>query len=124
MQTESVSVLRMRLGERPVGYLAGYRGGRNVVVFDDAYRTDPSRPTLTLSAGIRSPRAASVLGTPWVRRQRLHPWLSNLLPEGALRDWLAQSLKVHPDNEFPLLAQLGNDLPGAVVADPIAPEDF
>jgi len=52
----------------------------------------------------------------------LHPWLSNLLPEGALRDWLAQGLKVHPDNEFPLIAQLGHDLPGAIEAEPVVPD--
>lgn len=123
MKTESVSVLRLRLGERAIGYMAGYRGGRNVLVFDESFRNDPERPTLTLTAGRDFPRAASVLGAPWIRQQRLHPWLSNLLPEGALRDWLAQSLKVHPDNEFPLLAQLGNDLPGAIIADPVVPED-
>nr|WP_208859648.1 MULTISPECIES: HipA N-terminal domain-containing protein [Pseudomonas] len=45
--------------------------------------------------------------------QKLYPLLSNLLPEGAMRDHLAQQLKIHPDNEFPLLAYLGEDLPGA-----------
>ncbi|WP_434136768.1 HipA N-terminal domain-containing protein [Pseudomonas luteola] len=41
------------------------------------------------------------------------------MPEGAMRDHLAQQLKIHPDNEFPLLAYLGEDLPGA----PVDPHD-
>lgn len=123
MASESVSVLRVSLSSRPVGYLAGYRGGRNVMVFDESFRGDPDRPTLTLSSHPASPRAAHVLGSPWIRQQRLHPWLSNLLPEGALREWLAQGLKVHPDNEFPLLAQLGHDLPGAIEAEPVQPDE-
>jgi len=48
--------------------------------------------------------------------------LSNLLPEGALRAWIAQSLKVHEDNEFPLFAWLGQDLPGALIATALIPE--
>ena len=50
--------------------------------------------------------------------------LSNLLPEGALRDWFAQVLKVHPDNEFPLFAQLAADLPGALIAEPVPPDQI
>lgn len=45
MASESVSVLRVSLSSRPVGYLAGYRGGRNVMVFDESFRGDPDRPT-------------------------------------------------------------------------------
>src|SRR5699024_9605799 len=52
------------------------------------------------------------------RRQRLHPVLSNLLPEGALQTFIAQQFRTHPDNEFELLQRLGRDLPGALVAEP------
>jgi serine/threonine-protein kinase HipA len=52
----------------------------------------------------------------FVTHQRLHPLLSNLLPEGALRELIASSLKLHIDNEFQLLAALGHDLPGALLA--------
>lgn len=61
------------------------------------------------------------MAKPWVRRQKLHPVLSNLLPEGALRAYLAQSLKTHTDNEFELFAYLGQDLPGALIATAIEP---
>lgn len=60
---------------------------------------------------------------PWARHQRLHPILSNLLPEGALRELIAQGLKSHVDNEFHILSYLGGDLPGALIADPMEPEN-
>ncbi|MDN3520757.1 type II toxin-antitoxin system HipA family toxin [Halomonas ramblicola] len=124
MVDEPVEMLELSLHGRRVAYLAGYRGGRNVLVFDDAWRLDPERATLTLTLMPGFPRANALMQSPWIRRQRLHPWLSNLLPEGALREWLATRLKVHPDNEFPLLARLGLDLPGALVATPVAPGDM
>jgi HipA N-terminal domain len=49
-----------------------------------------------------------------LRRLRLPPWFSNLLPEGRLRDWIAADRKVSADREMELLAQVGHDLPGAV----------
>jgi serine/threonine-protein kinase HipA len=124
MATETVEVLKLSLHEITVGYLAGYQGGRNILVFDPAYIADVNRPTFTLSGIADHPAAGKVYVSPWIRRQRLHPVLSNLLPEGALRDWFAQMLKVHPENEFPLFAQLAADLPGALVAEPVAPDQI
>ena len=60
------------------------------------------------------------LSQPLISSQRLAPVFSNLLPEGALRDWMALSLKVHIDNEFPLMAHMGKNLPGALQAEPIS----
>ena len=122
MTSEPVRVLELSLYGDRVGFLAGYQGGYNILVFDDAFALDPSRPTLTLTTQVGFPKADELLAAPWIRRQRLHPVLSNLLPEGALRDWLAQRLKVHPDHEFPLMAALGRDLPGALVATPLPAE--
>ncbi|GAA3989174.1 type II toxin-antitoxin system HipA family toxin [Thermobifida alba] len=45
---------------------------------------------------------------------RLPPWFSNLLPEGVLRQWIADDRGVSADREMELLAQVGHDLPGAV----------
>lgn len=45
---------------------------------------------------------------------RLPPWFSNLLPEGRLRQWIAQSRGVPETREMELLAQVGHDLPGAI----------
>jgi serine/threonine-protein kinase HipA len=121
---ERVSVLRLSLQDISIGYLAGYAGGRNILTFDPAFVANELRPTLTLSTHPGFPKSAQVLGKPWITQQRLHPVLSNLLPEGALRELLAQTLKIHTDNEFPLLAHLGGDLPGALVATPLEPQDI
>lgn len=124
MASETVEMLRLELHGSPVGFLAGYQSGRNIMVFDEAWRFDTSRPTLSLTLHPDFPRADELMQSPWIRQQRLHPWFSNLLPEGVLCDWLAQRLKVHPDNEFPLLASLGHDLPGALRVFPVVPADM
>lgn len=72
MANDAVEMLHLELHGRQVGYLAGYRSGRNVMVFDDAWRLDASRPTLSLSLHSDFPRASEVMQTPWVRQQRLH----------------------------------------------------
>lgn len=122
-QGNEVRVLRLTLHQRLVGYLAGYQNGRNVLTFAGDFVADSSRPTLSLMTHPAFPNAEKVLSNPWVRTQKLHPVLSNLLPEGALREFIAQRLKVHVDNEFRLLSYLGEDLPGALVATPLAPDD-
>lgn len=120
---DEVNVLKLTLHERLVGYLAGFRNGRNVLSFADTFRTGPNRPTFSLITHPRFPNAGRLLAEPWSRNQRLHPTLSNLLPEGALRELLAQGLKIHVDNEFQLLSCLGRDLPGALVAIPMEPDE-
>jgi serine/threonine-protein kinase HipA len=45
---------------------------------------------------------------------RLPPWFSNLLPEGRLREWIAQARGVSENRELDLLIKVGHDLPGAV----------
>lgn len=47
-------------------------------------------------------------------RARVPPWFSNLLPEGPLRELIAQQAGVDASREFFLLHSLGDDLPGAV----------
>ncbi|MEX1197844.1 MAG: type II toxin-antitoxin system HipA family toxin [Pseudohongiellaceae bacterium] len=117
----NVSVLELSLHGTTVGYLAGYRDGRTILTFAPAFRSAPGRPTFSLITHPAFPGAADIMARPWAKRQRLHPVLSNLLPEGALRDFLAQALKIHTDNEFELFVHLGQDLPGALVATAIEP---
>lgn len=109
---EEVSVLQLKLHNKLVGYLAGFKSGRNVLTFADDFARDIHRPTFSLVTHPNFPRADKVMAEPWVRTQRLHPVLSNLLPEGVLREFIAQGLKVHVDNEFHILSYLGEDLPG------------
>lgn len=119
---DEVNVLQLTLHGRLVGYLAGFRNGRNVLSFADEFREDPNRPTLSLITHPRFPNSEKLLSEPWARNQKLHPSLSNLLPEGSLRELIAQGLKVHVDNEFHLFSYLGEDLPGALIATPMEPE--
>jgi serine/threonine-protein kinase HipA len=120
---DEISVLKLTLHNRLVGYLAGFQSGKNVLSFAGEFKQDPNRPTFSLITHPAFPRAEKLIAEPWLRNQRLHPILSNLLPEGALRELIAQGLKVHVDNEFHILSYLGADLPGALVAEPMEPED-
>lgn len=117
---DSVGFLELTLHGHRVGFVAGYRSGRNVLMFAPEFRENSRRPTFSLITHPEFPNAEKLLSTQWVKRQRLHPILSNLLPEGALREMLALGLKVHLDDEFQLMGYLGRDLPGALVATPVA----
>lgn len=122
-EVDAISVLRLTLHGRLVGYLAGFQGGKNVLIFAEEYKADPARPTFSLITHPGFANSERLIAEPWQRSQKLHPTLSNLLPEGALRELLAQILKVHVENEFHLFAFLGTDLPGALVADPMQPDE-
>jgi len=122
-RTDEINVLRLTLHGKLVGYLAGFHNGRNVLSFADEFKNDASRPTFSLITHPGFPRTDKLMAEPWARNQRLHPTLSNLLPEGSLRELIAQGLKVHIDNEFHLLSYLGEGLPGALIADPMEPEE-
>jgi len=126
MSTETndeASVLKLTIHGVLVGYLAGFKNGRNVLSIADSFKNNSERPTFSVMTHPKFPNAAKLMAEPWVRNQRLHPVLSNLLPEGSLRELIAQGLKVHVDNEFHILSYLGADLPGAIEATPMEPED-
>ena len=120
---DEINVLRLKLHGTLVGYLAGFHDGRNVLSFADEYKSDAARPTFSLITHPEFPRSEKLLAKPWSRTQKLHPILSNLLPEGALRELVAQGLKVHIDNEFHIFSYLGEDLPGALIAEPMEPDE-
>lgn len=123
-QIENVRILKLTLHGELLGYLAGFQSGRNVLTFADTYKSNPQRSTFSLITHPAFPRAEKLLAQPWTTNQRLHPTLSNLLPEGVLREYMAQSLKVHVDNEFELFSYLSEDLPGASIATPMAPDEI
>lgn len=120
---DEISVLELSLHGRLVGYLAGYRNGRNVLSFADEFKYAPSRPTFSLITHPDFPHSKKLMAKPWVKNTRLHPVLSNLLPEGALRELISQGLKTHSDNEFQIFSYLGQDLPGELIATPMEPRD-
>lgn len=77
-----------------------------------SYADDPRRPVLGLVF-------EQDLDRVHVATLRLPPWFSNLLPEGALRRWIAQQRGVPQAREVELLAEVGHDLPGAVTVLPL-----
>ncbi|WP_037432143.1 type II toxin-antitoxin system HipA family toxin [Serratia plymuthica] len=121
-QVESVQALALMLHQVRIGVLAHYSGGKNILTFDPQYLALPeaSRPLFTLRQRAHPGYLEQVL----MSSQRLPPVLSNLLPEGALRSWLAQSLKTHVDEEFPLMAWAGANLPGALEARALAANEI
>src|SRR3984885_14937145 len=109
--TNRPSVLEVRLGETLVGTLTNLPNDQNLFIFDSAYVSDENRPVLSLSFydAYRNP----ITNVRPVTR-RLPPFFSNLLPEGAMRQCIAERGEVNAQREFFLLWLLGNDLPGAV----------
>jgi len=106
---DEISVLKITLHGRLVGYLAGYQNGRNVLSFADDFKNDADRPTFSLITHPIFPRAKKLMTEPWVRNLRIHPTLSNLLPEGSMRELITQNLKLHIDHEFHILSYLGKN---------------
>lgn len=122
-RSDEINVLRLTLHGQLVGHLAGFLNGRNVLSFADEFVEDPERPTFSLITHPSFPYSERLMAEPWARNQKLHPSLSNLLPEGSLRELIAQGLKVHVDNEFHILSYLGGDLPGALIAELMDPDE-
>ncbi|WP_026381952.1 type II toxin-antitoxin system HipA family toxin [Afifella pfennigii] len=106
-----VSVLNVKLYGRVIGTLTHVQGDRTLFSFTEDYIADGHRPTLGLGfkddlGGLITNHAATQV--------RVLPFFSNLLPEGHLRDYLAERAGVNPLREFFLLWVLGRDLPGAL----------
>lgn len=106
------SALRVYLYGLAVGEVIRLDDGRVIFDFDDHYVHDANRLVLSQSfekedGGVRTPTRAAAEG-------QVPPFFSNLLPEGALRAYLARVADVSEHREFELLDLLGSDLPGAV----------
>jgi serine/threonine-protein kinase HipA len=81
--------------------------------FDDGYWDLPNRPVMG--------QVFEEHGREWrpTSRVSLPTWFSHLLPEGRLRQAVAQAAETNDKNEFDLLRRLGgSDLPGALRAIP------
>jgi len=124
MTGEKVSAFRLSLHDQLVGYVARLVNSRNLYSLAPEYIENQGRYSLTLSLSTR--KKFDILATklfPKAHRLQLHPLLSNLLPEGTLRELLTQRLKIGRMSEFPLMAHLGADLPGALVAEPVTADE-
>ena len=116
-----VSVLDVFLYDKPIGTLTRVPGDRTLFAFNDEYIEDENRPVL----GLHFKDSFGSLITEFRPVQtKVMPFFSNLLPEGYLRKYLADSASVHPEREFSLLRVLGEDLPGAITIRPAGVEDW
>jgi serine/threonine-protein kinase HipA len=102
--------------DRRIGTLARLNGDRSIFTFDEGYLADEERPTLSLAY---RDQYGGMINAPRAYQTQIEPFFSNLLPEGALRDYLARRAGIKPLREYLLLAELGGDLPGAVKAVPV-----
>ncbi|MGR5069288.1 type II toxin-antitoxin system HipA family toxin [Vibrio alfacsensis] len=120
-QIEKVEGLKIQLHGIDVAVIAHYAGGKNILAFNPDFTAMPDhlRPVFTL----RQMLDPNYLNKPQIRTDKIPPVLSNLLPEGVLRELTAKALRCHTNNEFSILAYLGSNLPGAVIAKPIKAGD-
>ena len=112
-----IEVLSVFLNETLVGSITRMPGSgdRTIFTFDENYLNDTERPTLSLSF---KGREGDIAYQPRAYSTRIHPFFSNLLPEGKLRDYITERDGVNRDREFFLLRALGKDLPGSVIVRP------
>lgn len=85
--------------------------------FSQQYLDSADRPVLGLNFedDLRRRHISSV---------SIPPWFANLLPEGTLRNWIAEDRGVNHVREMELLAHVGHDLPGAVQIIPTNAVEF
>jgi len=119
------TVLEIWLNQTRVGTLTNIPYDQNLFVFDDDYIRANDRPVLSLSFYDEN---RNLIVQPEQVQTRLPTFFSNLLPEGRLREYLAEAAGIKQIREFFLLWLLGTDLPGAVLAQdsegtPLPPED-
>lgn len=107
----NVSTLDVLLYGEPIGTLTLVPGDRSLFAFNQGYIDDVDRAVLSL--GFKDTLGELVTKfRPY--GPRVMPFFSNLLPEGRMRDYLAERAGVHPERDFFLLWALGSDLPGAI----------
>ncbi len=106
--------LEILLHDHLVGHLSETPGGGTEFRFRDAYRDLVPRPVLgqkfedDLARIYRSRRG-----------QGLPDFFANLIPEGRLREVIEETTDLESGDDLALLAFVGRDLPGAVVARPV-----
>lgn len=61
VNSEELNALKLTLHGRLVGYLAGFKNGRNVLSFSEEFRKDASRPTFSLITHPNFPRSQKLM---------------------------------------------------------------
>ena len=104
--------LSVWIGQTLVGGITELTNDQNLFAFADDYVNNAERPVLSLSL---YDETGKLNISPIVKTTRVAPFFSNLLPEGRLREFVAQQAGVKSGRDLPLLRVVGDDLPGAVV---------
>ena len=112
----TLATVAVALRGRRIGFIHRLAGNRQLFTFAEDYLEDPSRPTLSLSFKTLS---SKTVADERAYRGRVPPFFSNLLPEGRLRQYLADRAGVQPSKELDLLLALGGDLTGATTVAPL-----
>ena len=79
---DQVQVLQLALHGSPVGYLAGFSNGRNVLSFAREFTSDPGRPAFSLITHPAFPRAEKILSYGQI-------WCSSSLLKRHSDEWLS-----------------------------------
>jgi len=116
-----VSTLEVLLYGEPIGTLTRVPGDRSLFAFNEDYIADEDRPVLSLGFKDSFGQLMTAF-RPY--GPRIMPFFSNLLPEGRMRDYLADRAGVNPEREFFLLWALGSDLPGAITVRPLGDDEL
>ncbi len=106
--------LNVLLYGEPIGILTFLPGEQTIFSFNESYIDNLARPVLSLSF---KDHLGGLLTDIRPAKVQLPPFFSNLLPEGYLRDYLAERAGVNAKREFFLLGALGRDLPGALTVE-------
>jgi serine/threonine-protein kinase HipA len=96
------------LGDVVVGQLGRVQSGKVQFRFSESYRLLSQRPVL--GQHFEDDLHKTYMGV----REELPAFFANLVPEGALRELLQQSLDITEGDDLQLLAAVGHDLPGAI----------
>jgi serine/threonine-protein kinase HipA len=107
-----VNILTVHLNNDEVGTLTQLPDDRIHFHFAKEYLANEARPVLsqsfyTVEGWLRTDIAPTQTTAP--------AFFANLLPEGHLREYLANNAKIKSVRDFALLQLLGHDLPGAAV---------
>jgi len=117
----NVFTLNVYLYEELVGTITHVGHDRSLFAFTEEYIDTANRPILSL--GFKDVYGGLIADFKPVQTKLL-PFFSNLLPEEAMRTYLAERAGVKPEREFFLLWVLGQDLPGAVTVRPADGEEL
>ncbi|MCJ7591985.1 MAG: HipA domain-containing protein [Woeseiaceae bacterium] len=113
-----LSVLDVLLHGDQIGTLTLLPGDKTLFAFTESYIADSNRATLSLS--FKEATTGGLITDVPPTTTKVPHFFSNLLPEGTMRDYLAERAGVKSAREFFLLWVLGQDLPGALK---IVPDD-